>query len=247
MTSRWSGPAWVGIGAQRSGTTWFTDLLTQHPGIGLARNGRKEQHFFDAVVVDGWDEDAAGRYRDLFTGGPDVLRGEFTPAYLRLPHVPALLRAACPDPPLLIVLLRDPVERFHSAMRWYAAQRGDRPGRRPGTRTHRQFTEQAVWAGMYATHLDVWASVFARDRFLVMQYEAVRQDPAASLALVEDRLGLPPVAPTGTDAASETSTRGVATPVVPGLDEALRRAYRPEVSRLADGWGIDPGRWHGFS
>ena len=28
-----SAPAWLGIGAQRSGTTWFTDLLTQHPQV----------------------------------------------------------------------------------------------------------------------------------------------------------------------------------------------------------------------
>ncbi len=31
-----------GIGAQRSGTTWFTDLLVQHPSAGLGTNGKKE-------------------------------------------------------------------------------------------------------------------------------------------------------------------------------------------------------------
>ena len=42
-------PAWLGIGAQRSGTTWFTDLLTQHPQVGLGVNGKKEQHLLHKV------------------------------------------------------------------------------------------------------------------------------------------------------------------------------------------------------
>ena len=44
------GPSWLGIGAQRSGTTWFTDLLTQHPQVGLGTNGKKEQHLLHKVA-----------------------------------------------------------------------------------------------------------------------------------------------------------------------------------------------------
>ena len=43
-------PAWLGIGAQRSGTTWFTDLLTQHPQVDLGTNGKKEQHLLHKVA-----------------------------------------------------------------------------------------------------------------------------------------------------------------------------------------------------
>lgn len=243
MAPRDPGPAWVGIGAQRSGTTWFTGLLTQHPGVGLGSNGRKEQHAFDAAAVEGWTAEATAGYRGLFAGDPGVLRGEFTPAYLRLPHVPALLASACSQPPLLIVLLRDPVDRFHSAMRWYAEQRRGRPPGRPATRTHRQFTEQAVWAGMYATQLDLWTGVFDRDRFVVMQYEAVRRDPAAAVATVLGRLGLEPVPLAGIEEPSATSTDAVDDTALQGCDDALRRAYRPEVARLAGAWGIDPSLW----
>jgi hypothetical protein len=247
MTSRPPGPAWVGIGAQRCGTTWFTTLLTQHPRIELSGNGRKEQHFFDAAVVGGWTDEAASRYRALFSGDPGVLRGEFTPAYLRLPHVPALLRSVCDEPPLLLVLLRDPLDRFHSAMRWYARMRGDRPGRQPTARTHRQFTEQAVWAGMYATHLDVWAGVFGPDRMLVLQYEVVREDPAPAVGAVLGRLGLQPVQLAGVDHASATSTDVADEAPLPGLDDALRRVYGAEVDRVAEIWGIDLSRWPHFS
>ena len=65
-------PAWLGIGAQRAGTTWFTDLLTQHPDVGLGTNGKKEQHLLHKV---GDDVEPASVYLDLF---PDdgIRRGD---------------------------------------------------------------------------------------------------------------------------------------------------------------------------
>src|SRR3954453_3892110 len=106
------GPSWLGIGAQRSGTTWFTDLLTQHPEVGLGTNGKKEQHLLQKVA-DGVLP--AADYLELFP--PDaVRRGEWTPQYLRHASAPAAAARLLPDAPVL-VLLRDPVERFRSAMR----------------------------------------------------------------------------------------------------------------------------------
>ena len=56
-------PAWLGIGAQRSGTTWLTDLLTQHPQVALGTNDKKEQQLLHKIA-DGRLEDA--EYLDLF-------------------------------------------------------------------------------------------------------------------------------------------------------------------------------------
>ena len=101
-------PAWLGIGAQRSGTTWFTDLLTQHPDVGLGTNGKKEQHLLHKV---GDGLVPASDYLELFPAD-GVRRGEWTPQYLRHASAPATAaRLLGPDVPVL-VLLRDPVERF---------------------------------------------------------------------------------------------------------------------------------------
>ena len=107
-------PAWLGIGAQRSGTTWFTDLLTQHPQVGLGTNGKKEQHLLHKVA-----DGSSSRRRRTSTCSR---RRRRTPRRLD-----AAVRSATPrrrrprpgyvpDAPVL-VLLRDPVERFRSAMR----------------------------------------------------------------------------------------------------------------------------------
>ena len=111
------GPSWLGIGAQRSGTTWFTDLLTQHPQVGLGTNGKKEQHLLHKVA-DGVLP--AADYLSLFPAD-GVRRGEWTPQYLRHASVPAAAARHVPDAPVL-VLLRDPVERFRSAMRLAATR-----------------------------------------------------------------------------------------------------------------------------
>src|SRR3954465_10659228 len=87
------GPSWLGIGAQRSGTTWFTDLLTQHPQVGLGTNGKKEQHLLHKVA-DGLLP--AGDYLSLFPGD-DVRRGEWTPQYLRHASAPAAAARLGPD------------------------------------------------------------------------------------------------------------------------------------------------------
>src|SRR3954468_80033 len=107
-----SGPAWLGIGAQRSGTTWFTDLLTQHPQVGLGTNGKKEQHLLHKVA------DGVLPADDYLSLVPrdGVRRGEWTPQYLRHASVPAAAARLVPAAPVL-VLLRDPVDRFRSAMR----------------------------------------------------------------------------------------------------------------------------------
>ena len=116
------GPAWLGIGAQRSGTTWFTDLLLQHPEVRLSSQPKKELHrLYQTLNRPNATPKRIGKYLKLFDveGYP----GEFTPFYLRALWVPEIARQVVgPDTPI-IVLLRDPVERFESAMRMAEQER----------------------------------------------------------------------------------------------------------------------------
>lgn len=254
-TSR--GPAWVGIGAQRSGTTWFTEMLCRHPGVALPvadrdrEDGGKEVHFFDRFGAEAWNDACAAQYRALFPA--EGLAGEFTPAYMRCPWVPALLRASCATPPVLFVLLRDPISRHRSAMRWYAGRPGmpDRRDARAFRRWARARGADASWGGFYAAQLDVWTAVFPRDRFVVVQYERLVADPAAEMTRAWKALGLAPPsdvsagkgtwnATSGEGAASKPSA---ALAEAPGLDEALRSLYARDAARCVAEWGIDASLW----
>lgn len=224
-------PAWLGIGAQRSGTTWFTDLLCQHPGVGLGSNGKKEQHLLhkvgDGIV-------AASDYLELFADD-GVRRGEWTPQYLRHSSAPATAaRMLPPDVPVL-VLLRDPVERFLSAMR-LAATRATSPWPYPVPITVQTFS------GFYADQLAMWAHHVGRNRLQVMVYERVRADPQAAVDTVWSRLGLRPVPLSDVDRPSRSSSAATWEPPA-GLVDSLQVLYRPQVRRLVDDWGLDLASW----
>jgi Sulfotransferase domain len=234
-TSRASGPAWLGIGAQRSGTTWFSQLLVQHPEMGFSSADKKETH---ALYRLGGlqDEDA---YLKSFDG--DLLRGEWTPFYLRALNTPPIaLRLCRPEAPLL-VLLRDPVERFASAMRlWVKMQR------RGKLETFRFVLGDAQWAGMYADQLAAWRDVVGRDRLEVLVYEKVREDPATACKQVWSRLGLDTVPLSAVDERSYSSAGHIDWEWPEGLRATLTAVYTPQVQRLRDEWQLDVARWPNF-
>ena len=222
-------PAWLGIGAQRSGTTWLTDLVTQHPQVGLGTNGKKEQHLLHKVG-DGREPESA--YLELF---PDdgVRRGDWTPQYLRHSSTPAVTARLGGDAPIFVVL-RDPVERFRSAMRLAATRGKSWPYPVPIT--------VQTWTGMYADQLDMWAAAVGRERMRVLVYEIVRDDPQGAVDSLWRAMGLDPVPLHDTARESASSSRAE-WEWTPGLRETLQVLYRPQVKRLATDWGLDVSRW----
>ena len=240
------GPAWVGIGAQRCGTTWFTQMLIQHPDICL-RDGsdsfllNKEMHYFDTSLIAGRPDIDA--YRRAFVGCRAV--GEFTPAYLRLPWVASLLKESCSPSTPLVVLVRDPIERFWSALRWYT-----RPdGRAELFGDHeviRLLGSELVWGGMYADQLAVWERVFDGDRLIVIQYEAAVADPATACRTVFDALGLPAITPQELGASPTTTVAGDGDDRPAWVEDALRIGYDTMVDRMTERWGIDRALWPNF-
>lgn len=222
-------PTWLGIGAQRSGTTWFTDLLTQHPQVGLGTNGKKEQQLLHKVA-DG--KLAEADYLDLF---PDdgVRRGDWTPQYLRHASAPATAARLVPDAPVL-VLLRDPVERFRSSMRLAATRGRSWPYPVPMT--------VQTWSGCYADQLDMWAASVGRERMHVMVYEDVRTRAQQAVDQVWQLLGVDPV-PLAEVARESSSSSKADWDWPDGLRESLQVLYRPQAARLEADWGLDVSGW----
>lgn len=230
------GPSWLGIGAQRCGTTWFCELLLQHPRMNLASSGHKELHelYREDLNLDG--------YRALFDAAN---AGEWTPFYLRAPWVPQVANQVLSPEGPLIVLLRDPVERFESAMRHWA-QRGKFSKFRKNERS-RFMASDATWAGMYADQLDHWCATFPPRRLLVFQYERVRDDPQTATERVWGALGLDPVTLTETWRPSPTTTDPDRWKLPTGLRGELTTLYGPQVERLEHDWGMVSSLWPNFA
>jgi Sulfotransferase domain len=231
------GPSWIGIGAQRSGTTWVSRLLVQHPEVDFGTNGKKEQAYLHLIPQGKLSEEG---YLEFF---PDdgVLRGDWSPHYMPsmiVPHIAA--RVVRPDAPIF-VLLRDPVERLASGMRY-----AKRTNRIP-TDFHEPWLVRAHQYGQYAASLEGWTVVFPRDRFVILTYEEALEDVQKACELFWGAMGLDPHPLTDPHRQVKRRTEGTVDWKWPdGTREALVAHYLPQIKWLRDHWGVDVYRWRNF-
>ncbi len=97
------------VGAQRCGTTYLHDQLAAHPQVAMARPHRPEPKVF-------LSDELAGRGREWYVATyfaharNETVLGEKSTSYLEYPEAAARAAAVLGDP-LVLVQLRDPVER----------------------------------------------------------------------------------------------------------------------------------------
>jgi hypothetical protein len=226
MSVRTGPPDFVGLGAQRAGTTWWFRTLVQHPAIRPARGNKKELHFFDPFGVRPLHELGVGRYHRLFPRRPGEVCGEWTPRYLRDVWVPPLLRRAAPDAKLL-VMVRDPIERYRSGVQHRLTRT---PERRP-----EMLAADAVERGRYAVQLDRFRRFFADEQILVLQYEKCVRDTEEEYRRTLRFLGVDDDhEPQEVDRARGTTTQLEKEGLWPDLYRGLQATFEPDVARLAE-------------
>ena len=182
---RLSLPNFLGIGAQRSGTTFLHTHLQAHPQVYLPTR-RKEVHYFDKFYDRGIDW-----YRAFFPSETDAIDytciGEFSPAYLANEIVPARIRAQLPDC-RFIVSLRNPADRTYSAYSLNVRDKGER-------RSFKEFLDhdpRVFGVSLYAQHLKRYFDNFPRSSFLISIFEEMIQNPIDSLKRVSEFLEIDP-------------------------------------------------------
>ena len=214
-------PDFVGIGVQKAGTTWWYEAICAHPDVFSRDDIHKERHFFGRYIARPFGPEECSLYHAWFPRPTSKLTGEWTPDYMHAPWVPALLAQAAPRTRLL-VLLRDPVERFRSGL---AHQRRDR-----GRLTVATY-QDAVARGFYHDALRSWTAHFPREQILILQYERCQADPAGQLARTYRFLGLEPFVMEGIGGRVNATARAV------GLEQDVRRRlvdlYAPDVRALS--------------
>ena len=161
---------------QRGGTR----LILSHPDVSSPSAIHKERHFFDRFGSRGFDSSDVSDYHGWFPRSPGTRAGEWTPDYFSYPWVPPLLNRAAPDVCLLL-LLRDPVDRFFSGL---AHQK------RAGFPCDGGEVADAFERGMYHRSLTRWLEHFAADQMLVLQFERCVADTDGQLAKTFEFLGL---------------------------------------------------------
>jgi hypothetical protein len=108
-------PDFVGVGVQKGGTSWWFELILEHPGVYQRSGIPKERHYLSRFCIEPFGPSEVDAYRGWFPRAEGTITGEWTPDYFHYPWVPPLLAAAAPDTKILL-LVRDPVERFRSGL-----------------------------------------------------------------------------------------------------------------------------------
>ncbi len=181
------------VGAQRCGTTYLGAALDAHPQITLARPSRPEPKVF-------CDAHLAARGHEWYDAtwfahaGEEMLLLDKSTSYLEDPAAPERAATVLGEP-LVVVVLRDPVQRAVSNWRFSTdhgletrdveeALRADLAGEQPWDRAVSSVSPVAyVRRGRYVDHLPAWTSRFPRSTHVVL-LEDLLADPAVLTGLV---------------------------------------------------------------
>jgi len=212
-------PSFVGVGTQRSGTTWWHHLVTSHPDV---HDGPvKELRFFDRYWHHEFADADADRYHQFFPRPLGHQVGEWSPGYVSHFWIPALIRRAAPDAKVL-VLLRDPVERYRSGLALQSQTR----------RASQASASTAFRLGCYATHLEQLYASFPREQVLVLFHERCVADPARALATTYAFLGLDDTFLPADLTTPRNQSRATKATLPAHERTSIVSAYRSEVDRL---------------
>lgn len=176
-------PNFLGIGAQRAGTTWLHTLLASHPDVYVPTR-RKEVHFFDWYYERGiqWyskffpPETQANRYEAI---------GEITPDYLHDPRCPERIAKTLPSAKL-IVTLRNPVNRAYSHYSKMVADDNYSGTFEDSLSTHPEIVQR----GFYSQQLKRFFRYYKREQVMVLIFERAVADVSETKDALARFLGI---------------------------------------------------------
>lgn len=213
-------PDFVGIGVQKGGTSWWYELIADHPGVSSRPGIHKERQYLSKFGAEPFARAEVETYHGWFPRTAGTITGEWTPDYLAYPWVARLLARAAPETKLLVIV-RDPVERFRSGLSFRLSM---------GAFRTETTVADAVRRGFYAQSLRRYLEHFSADQLLVLQYERCASDPAGELDTTYRFLGLPAHRPA--DLHRPVNVSGDKVPVGDEAVQRLVELYAPDVTDL---------------
>ncbi len=164
-------PDFVGIGEEKSGSSWIFYSLKEHPEICVS--SIKEINFFSELYI---YRKGIEYYRSFFKQcSPEMIKGEFTPHYLSNPKAAALIHKHFPKIKIL-ACIRNPIERAYSSYKYNLEMKGP-------LSIHKTFEDaikrnkDLIERGFYFKHLKRYYDLFPEKNILVLLYDNLRKDP----------------------------------------------------------------------
>ncbi len=172
----------IGVGAQKAGTSWIYACLFEHPEICAPV---KELHFFSRPR---YETEGSEWYERHFAACPSATKvGEFSTSYLYSEAAVARIATDYPHAKLIAVV-RHPLERAYSQYR--NAIKG---GEVTKTRTFAEYAKgepSCLAQGRYGEQLARYFEHFTKEQLLVLRYEDSATDPLGFIQSIYAHLGV---------------------------------------------------------
>ncbi len=229
----------LGIGAQKAGTTWLYEQLRHHPQLAFPLG--KEAHFWNRPH----DVNAVASYLNHFASAT-AIAGEITPAYGMLP-LETIQEIHGQAPQLqLIYLIRNPIDRAWSSA-LMALQRAEMT---IDEASDQWFTDHFQSAGSmkrgdYQSCLRTWRAVFPANQLLVLRFEHIKSEPESLLNRCFQHLGVAPQTPEQLrqQGCREIVFAGPGHRLRPTLKPVLLALYKDRIQQLARYLNMDLSLW----
>ena len=262
-------PNFLGIGAQKSASTWLHSCLKRHPDVYLPP--MKEIHYFDGTNIPKRSKRqfrrivrrrnfgtlwwlfkyAYGRpkndawYGSLFPRNGYKAVGEITPGYSALGdeqvrHVGSLM----PDARIIFVM-RNPVDRVWSAVRWHFGTVKRRPLETLTEEEMLEFVdrESTVRRTSYLDTMETWERHYPREQILYGYFEDIRENPEHFLKSICDFLSIEYDRSIFTDVVARKRGGSPRLEMPEAVKRHVRDRYDGMIHRMADRGCEVPKSW----
>jgi len=218
----------IGIGAQKAGTTWIAEMLSQHPNVQFPAG--KEVHFWDVHYHGGYEW-----YNRFFAAEAGIKKGDITPAYAILPPEKiAEVHHHFPHVPL-VYSARNPMDRAWSS----ALMALKRAEMKPAEASDQWFvdhfhSEGSLKRGDYEQCLKNWLQHYPKKQLLLVRYDDIAARPRELIKKVAAHIGvdasfydkLPE------DVLFQRVFEGEKVALRPSLKAVLEKIYAPKMTRF---------------
>lgn len=196
----------IGIGAEKAGTTWVADMLKQHHLIYIPK--QKELHYFNRKFVENpklnnynFDKPFSWYEKFFKNSKPNQIKGELSPTYLWDKEAPKKINKYFPNVKLFVVL-RNPTERSLSQYYYY---------KHKGLIMEKTFYQALrnypflLERSMYYKQLKKYFDLFPKENIKIMFFEDLKNDKISFLKELEDFLGVKRYVPNSIDKKSNVT------------------------------------------
>ncbi|HEY8030926.1 MAG TPA: sulfotransferase domain-containing protein [Methylocella sp.] len=230
----------LGIGAQKCGTTWLYERLAQHPQVRFPAG--KEIHFWDHHL----DRGINWWIAQFPETAPDVRKGEITPAYAMLGHEAiTTIRSVAPRV-RLFYSMRNPIARAWALSLMVLVRAGLSIEETPDQWFIDHFHSRASrQRGDYLQCIQNWLAVFPEESLQLIVLDDICADPRSVLIKLSHHLSIDPLyfAAANLTELSQPVFQGPSYDIRGRLLESLRDLYAAEIERLGCRLGRDLTHW----